>query len=62
MKHYMPNEETKELFIIQCKHYDEETKVIRNMVADFLKTPLAVLDKGNYKKSVELQKIYNKAI
>lgn len=59
---YVNFEETKELFIIQCKHYDEETKVIRNMVADFLKTPLAVLDKGNYKKSVELQKIYNKAI
>ena len=55
-------EETKELFIIQCKHYNEDTKVIRNMVADFLKTPLAILDKGNYKKSIELQKIYNKAI
>lgn len=55
-------EETKELFIIQCKHYDEDTKVIRNMVADFLKTPLAVLDKGEYKKSIELQKIYNKAM
>ena len=54
-------EETKELFIIQCKHYAEETKVIRNMVSDFLKTPLAFLDNNNYKRSAKLQKIYNKA-
>ena len=53
-------EETKELFIIQCKHYDEDTKVIRNMVADFINTPLAILDKNEYKRSARLQKIYNK--
>lgn len=54
-------EETKELFIIQCKHYEEETKVIRNTVADFLKSPLSFLDNNKYTRSKELKKIYNKA-
>ena len=54
-------EETKELFIIQCKHYDEDTSVNRQMVADFLKTPLSFLEAGNYKRSAKLQKIFNKA-
>ncbi len=58
---YMHFEETKELFIIQCKHFQEDTRVIRTMVADFLKSPLAFLDAGTYKKSKDLQKIYSKA-
>ena len=37
-------EETKELYIIQCKHYDENTSVIRNDVSDFLKSPLSFLN------------------
>lgn len=53
-------EETKELFIIQCKHYGEDTKVIRNMFADFLQTPLSFLDQGKYARSKKLQKIYDK--
>ncbi len=55
-------EDSKELFIIQCKHYDENTAVIRASVSDFLSSPLALLDKGTYKRSKELQKIYTKAI
>lgn len=54
-------EETKELFIIQCKHYDENTSVIRNDVSDFLKSPLSFLNENKYKKSPTLQKFFNKA-
>ena len=55
-------EETKELFIIQCKHYNDDTKVIRNMFADFLQSPLSFLEQGKYTRSKKLQKIYDKAI
>lgn len=54
-------DETKELFIIQCKHYSDETKVIRDKFADFIATPLSFLDAGKYQRSKELQKIYSKA-
>lgn len=53
-------EDTKELFIIQNKFYDENTPLNRESVSDFLVTPLQVLANGQYKRSSELQKIYNK--
>ncbi len=59
---YVHFEETKELFIVQCKYYNEDTRVIRDAVSDFLITPLAILNRGEYKRSKELQKIFNKAI
>lgn len=55
-------EDTKELFLIQNKYYSENTFVQRKDVADFLSTPLSTLLKGNYKKSRELQKIFDRAI
>ncbi len=53
-------EDTKELFIIQNKFYSEDTPLIRENVSDFLTTPLKVLLKGDYKRSNELQKIFNR--
>ena len=53
-------EDTKELFIIQNKFYNENTPVNRNDISDFLKTPLSVLKRGQYTRSVELQKIFNR--
>lgn len=52
-------EDTKELYLIQNKYYDESTPVDRSDVADFLKTPLSILIEQKYKRSEELQKIYN---
>lgn len=59
---YVHYEDTKELFLIQNKYYSTGTAVSRNDVSDFLYTPLRVLLKGNYKKSPELQKIFDRAI
>lgn len=53
--------ESKELFIIQNKYYGDDTKVSRKDVADFLETPLSKLRDNNYKKSQELQNIFNSA-
>lgn len=53
-------EDTKELYIIQNKYHDDDTNVIRNSVADFLETPLSILLSGKYKRSEELQKIFNR--
>lgn len=53
-------EDTKELYLIQNKYYDEFTAVDRSDVADFLKTPLSILLAGNYKRSEELQKIFDR--
>jgi len=53
-------EDTKELFIIQNKYYNDDTPVNRHDVADFLKTPLSVLSRGQYSRSPELQKIFNR--
>jgi len=53
-------EDTKELFLIQNKYYEDNTAVSRNDVADFLKTPLSVLLRGDYTRSPELQKIFNR--
>ncbi len=59
---YVHYEDTKELFLIQNKYYSAGTAVSRNDVSDFLYTPLKILLKGNYKKSPELQKIFDRAI
>ena len=53
-------EDTKELYLIQNKYYDENTRVDRNDVADFISSPLSVLLAGNYKRSDELQKIFDR--
>jgi len=52
-------EESKELYIIQNKYYNETTPLKSKELSDFLTRPLSFLDKGNYKKSEELQNIYN---
>ena len=54
-------EEDKKLYIIQNKYYEENTPLDRKEVADFLASPLAALNAGDYEKSPELQEIYNKA-
>lgn len=53
-------EDTKELFLIQNKYYAENTSVSREDVSDFLYTPLRILINGEYKRSAELQKIFNR--
>lgn len=55
-------EDTKELFLIQNKYYDDGTALDRTKVADFLKSPLSELKSGTYKKSKDLQTIFSKAI
>jgi hypothetical protein len=59
---YVHYEDSKELFIIQNKFYDESTNLDRKHVTDFLKTPLSELKNGSYKRKRELQEIFNKAI
>lgn len=51
--------ERKEICLIQNKYYGNETTIDRGTIADFLKTPLTVLNRGNYSKSEELQNIFN---
>lgn len=51
--------EDKELYIIQNKYYAKDTALSSKDVSDFLTRPLASLEKGDYKRSPELQKIYN---
>lgn len=55
-------EESKELFIIQNKFYNEGTNLNRKEVSDFLETPLSQLKNNSYKRSKELQDIFNSAI
>lgn len=55
-------EESKELFIIQNKYYDENTALKRNDVSDFLTSPISILSQGKYTKSKELQEIFTNAI
>jgi hypothetical protein len=52
-------EDSKELFIIQNKYYSEDTPLDRGAVNDFLQTPLICLSENRYKKSKELQRIFN---
>jgi hypothetical protein len=59
---YVHYEDSKELFIIQNKFYDESTSLDRKLVTDFLQTPLSKLKNGNYKRKKELQDIFDKAI
>lgn len=54
-------EENKELYIVQNKYYALDSVVARADVADFLNTPISVLKSNNYKKSNDLQNIFNKA-
>lgn len=55
-------EDSKELFLIQNKYYDTNTNLNRKEVSDFLETPLSQLQNNNYKRSKELQDIFNYAI
>ncbi len=57
---YVHYEENKELFLIQNKYYNVDTSVTRKEVSDFLGTPLATLKSNKYKKSNDLQDIFNK--
>lgn len=57
---YVHFEENKELYIIQNKYYQDDTTVTRNSVSDFLQSPLTLLKNNNYKKSENLQNIFNK--
>ena len=51
-------EENKELYIIQNKYY-KNSSVTRSQVSDFLRSPISALKNNKYKKSQELQKIFN---
>lgn len=53
-------EDAKELFIIQNKYYKEGNRISRTEAQDLLIRPLHTLKTGNYSRSQELQKIYNK--
>lgn len=54
-------EESKELYIIQNKFYNSDTAIKREQVSDFLTTPYTLLKNNTYKKSQELQDIFNTA-
>jgi hypothetical protein len=58
---YVHYEDSKELFIIQNKYYDDNTALNRKDVSDFLKTPLDQLKAGIYKRNKELQSIFKDA-
>lgn len=53
-------EESKELYIIQNFYYTDSTPIKREIIADFLISPLHYLSKNDYKRSNKLQGIYNK--
>lgn len=57
---YVHYPEVKQLYLIQNKYY-KSTQIKREQISDFLKTPLAILNNGTYKRSSELQKIFNQA-
>lgn len=58
---YVHYEDSKELYIIQNKFHAYNDPVSRPEVADFLQTPLNSLLANEYKKSVTLQNVFNKA-
>lgn len=58
---YVHYEDSKELYIIQKKFHAYNDPVSRPEVADFLQTPLNSLLANEYKKSVTLQNVFNKA-
>ncbi len=54
-------EDTKDLFLIQNKHYGDNTKLTLDYVQkEFLLKPIDTLVNENYKRSEELQKIFTK--
>ena len=54
-------EESKELYIIQNKYYSDTNALSESyVVKDFLYRPLNTLCENSYKRSVELQQIFNK--
>lgn len=54
-------EESKELYIIQNKYYNETNQLSESyVVKDFLYRPLNTLCENSYKRSKELQNIFNK--
>lgn len=55
-------EDDKELYIIQNKYYSEKSILNSKDLSDFLTRPLAKLREGKYKRSPELQKIFNKTL
>lgn len=55
-------EDTKELFIIQNKYYSSDTIVKRDDVSNFLYAPIQILLDGNYTRSDELQRIFDRAV
>lgn len=52
-------EDTKELYIIQNVYYTDSSNLKRDMVSDFLVSPLHSLSQNTYKRSHELQTIFN---
>jgi hypothetical protein len=54
-------EDDKELYIIQNKYYDENTRLSSKELSDFLTRPLSKLNEGTYTRSPELQEIYNQS-
>ena len=58
---YVWHEDTKDLYIIQNKHFSQGTIVDKNYVQnEFLIHSLAALNEGTYTRSKQLQKIYTK--
>ena len=57
---WVHHEDNKKLYLIQNKYYGEETNFDCKELSDFLNRPLASLGENNYKKSLELQNLFNK--
>jgi len=57
---YVWHEDLKDLYIIQNKFYNEDTKLSSNYIHEFLNRPLSYLEEGTYTRSEELQKIFNR--
>lgn len=53
-------EDTKELYIIQNVYYKDSSNLKRDSISDFLVIPLHSLSQNTYKRSSELQTIFNK--
>lgn len=56
---YVHYEDDKELYIIQNKYYNENTRLSSKELSDFLTRPLSKLNEGSYTRSKELQRIYS---
>ena len=54
-------EETKDLYLIQNKYYQDNSVLSADYVMnDFLSRPISALENGTYKRSKDLQNIFNK--